>query len=145
MNEIIKAMKERRSIHKFKSELPSKADLEQMVEAGLYATNGMGKQATKIIVVTNKELRDKISEMNRKIGDWDDDNPDKTVLLIDQWENQEAIDVHHASPIMKDIMSLCEKYDLHMTVERFLSDESGVPEIDKKFIFCSIFYQNAFH
>ena len=63
-----------------------------------------------------------------------DDSPDKTVLLIDQWENQKAIDVHHASPMMKDIMSLREKYDLHMTVERFQSDESGVPESDKKFI-----------
>ena len=46
MNEIIKAMKERRSIRKFKAELPSKADLEQIVEAGLYAASGMGKQAT---------------------------------------------------------------------------------------------------
>lgn len=72
MNEIIKAMKERRSIRKFMSDLPSKTDLEQMVEAGLYAANDMGKQATKIIVVTNKDLRDKISEMNRKIGGWDD-------------------------------------------------------------------------
>ena len=72
MNEIIKAMKERRSIRKFKSEMPAKADLEQIVEAGLYAASGMGKQATKIIVVTDKKLRDKIMEMNRKVGGWDD-------------------------------------------------------------------------
>ena len=71
MNEIIKAMKERRSIRKFKAELPSKADLEQIVEAGLYAASGMGKQATKVIVVTDKKLRDKIMEMNRKVGGWD--------------------------------------------------------------------------
>ena len=62
MNEILKAMKERRSIRKFKSEMPAKADLEQIVEAGLYAASGMGKQATKIIVVTDKKLRDKIVE-----------------------------------------------------------------------------------
>lgn len=36
MNEVIKAMKERRSIRKFKAEMPLKADLEQIVEAGLY-------------------------------------------------------------------------------------------------------------
>ena len=47
MNEIIKAMKERRSIRKFMSDLPSKTDLEQMVEAGLYAANDMGKQLDK--------------------------------------------------------------------------------------------------
>ena len=63
-----------------------------------------------------------------------DDSPDKTVLLIDQWENQEAIDAHHASPMMATIASLREKYDLHMTVERFLSDAGGVPESDMEFI-----------
>ena len=63
-----------------------------------------------------------------------DDSADKTVLLIDQWENQEAINAHHASPMMATIAALREKYDLHMTVERFLSDESGVPDSDKKFI-----------
>ena len=63
-----------------------------------------------------------------------DDSPDKTVLLIDQWENQDAIDAHHASPMMKTIATLREKYDLHMTVERYLSDEDGIPETDKEFI-----------
>ena len=63
-----------------------------------------------------------------------DDSPDKTVLLIDQWENQAAIDAHHASPMMKTIAALREKYDLHMTVERYLSDESGIPDHDKEFI-----------
>ena len=63
-----------------------------------------------------------------------DDSPDKTVLLIDQWENQAAIDAHHASPMMATITALREKYDLHMTVERYLSDESGVPDSDKEFI-----------
>ena len=63
-----------------------------------------------------------------------DVNPDKTVLLIDQWENQEAIDIHHASPMMAEIARLREKYDLHMTVERFVADESGMPESDKEFI-----------
>ncbi len=59
---------------------------------------------------------------------------DEAVLLIDSWENQEAIDIHHASPMMKTIAELRDKYDLHMTVERFVSDENGVPESDKGFI-----------
>ena len=63
-----------------------------------------------------------------------DDSADKTVLLIDQWENQAAIDAHHASPMMATIAALRDKYDLHMTVERFISDEGGLPESDKKFI-----------
>ena len=56
----------------------------------------------------------------------------ETVLLIDSWENQEAIDVHHASPMMGTIARLREKYDLHMTVERFTGIEDN-PE-DAKFI-----------
>ena len=53
---------------------------------------------------------------------------EKTVLLIDSWENQEALDIHHASPIMAEIVALREKYDLHMSVERFVSDESSCDE-----------------
>ena len=59
------------------------------------------------------------------------DDPE-TILLIDNWENQEAIDIHHASPMMATIAALREKYDLHMTVERFVSAET--PETENLFI-----------
>ena len=58
----------------------------------------------------------------------------ETVLLIDSWENQEALDIHHATPMMSNIINLREKYDLTMRVERFVSDETGIPEKDKAFI-----------
>ena len=61
------------------------------------------------------------------------DDPE-TVLLIDQWRDQDAIDTHHTSPMMGQIAALREKYDLHMKVERFVSDDSGLPEKDMKFI-----------
>lgn len=61
-------------------------------------------------------------------------NDAETVLLIDSWKDQESIDLHHASPMMKTITELREKYDLHMRVERYISDESGVPNTDKTFI-----------
>ena len=48
-------------------------------------------------------------------------NDPETVLLIDAWESQEVLDIHHASPMMATIAALREKYDLHMTVERFVS------------------------
>ncbi len=59
------------------------------------------------------------------------DDPE-TILLIDSWENQESIDIHHASPMMATISALREKYDLHMTVERYRSTES--PETENQFI-----------
>lgn len=58
------------------------------------------------------------------------DDPE-TILLIDSWTNQAAIDKHHASSMMRVITELREKYDLHMSVERFVSDEY---EEDMKFI-----------
>ncbi len=54
-----------------------------------------------------------------------------TVLLIDCWEHQAALDAHHASPMMAEIAALREAYDLHMRVERFFSEED---EPDSKYI-----------
>lgn len=61
-------------------------------------------------------------------------NDSETVLLIDSWENQEALDIHHKSPMMGKIIALREKYDLTMKVERYVTDEKGIPEKDKAFI-----------
>lgn len=59
------------------------------------------------------------------------DDPE-TVLLIDVWRDQAAIDAHHKSPMMNQIAKLREKYDLHMTAERFVS--ADMPDGDDKFI-----------
>lgn len=59
-------------------------------------------------------------------------NDSETVLLIDKWIDQSAIDGHHASPMMSEIARLRDKYDLSMRVERFVSEDA--PESDDKFI-----------
>ena len=59
------------------------------------------------------------------------DDPE-TILLIDSWKDQAAIDAHHASAMMATIAELREKYDLHMTVERFVSVEDSAG--DERFI-----------
>ena len=59
------------------------------------------------------------------------DDPE-TILLIDSWKDRAAIDAHHASPMMATIAELREKYDLHMTVERFVSIEDNAG--DERFI-----------
>lgn len=60
------------------------------------------------------------------------DDPE-TILLIDQWRDQEAIDAHHASPMMATLASLRDKYDLHMQVRRYVDDDT-MPESDQAFI-----------
>ena len=59
------------------------------------------------------------------------DNPE-TILLIDSWASQEAIDAHHATPMMATIAELRKKYDLHMTVERYTG--ADMPETDNRYI-----------
>ena len=51
-----------------------------------------------------------------------DDN--ETVLLIDKWKNDEALDMHHKSDMMQEIAELREKYNLKMKVEKYKDWES---------------------
>ena len=67
MNEVIKNIKERRSIKKYENKMVPKEIIEKIVEAGTYAPSGMGKQSSIIIAITNKEIRDKLSKLNAKI------------------------------------------------------------------------------
>ena len=55
------------------------------------------------------------------------DDPE-TILLIDSGTDQAAIDAHHASPMMARLAALRVKYDLHMTAERFVSEDMGKDE-----------------
>ena len=58
---------------------------------------------------------------------------EETVLLIDSWEDQESIDIHHQSPMMKTIMELRDKYDLHMRMERYRSEDT-ISDGDQKYV-----------
>ncbi len=59
------------------------------------------------------------------------DDPE-TVLLIDSWADQAAIDAHHQSPMMRQIAALREQYDLHMEAKRFISMD--VTQSDEQFL-----------
>lgn len=56
---------------------------------------------------------------------------DGSVLLVDSWANQEALDRHHELPLMGIIKELREKYDLHMEVEKYVDLHN---EKDEKYI-----------
>lgn len=57
----------------------------------------------------------------------------ETILLIDSWLNQEALDKHHQLALMKEIASLREKYNLHMEVVKYqeIKDEKDLKYIRK--------------
>lgn len=57
----------------------------------------------------------------------------ETILLIDKWENQKALDFHHNSKVMEEIVTLRDKYDLTMEVYRY-NDDNTAPSNDSKYI-----------
>ena len=59
---------------------------------------------------------------------------EETVLLIDSWEDQGALDAHHASSMMATIAALREKHDVCMTVERYATDEGHDAAADRVFV-----------
>lgn len=68
MNEIIKNIKTRKSIKKYKTTPVPQELIDVITEAGTYAPSGLNKQSSIIIQITNKEIRNKISKINAKVG-----------------------------------------------------------------------------
>ena len=107
-----------------------------MITVNLYytGTNGSARAFAEEMVQTGVVTAIRAENGNLRYEYFFPMDDPETVLLIDQWRDQEAIDVHHASPMMGQIAAMREKYDLHMKVERFVSDDAGLPEKDLKFI-----------
>ncbi|SEH34505.1 nitroreductase [Selenomonas sp. KH1T6] len=71
MNEVIRSLRERRSIRKFKPDMVPREKIEAIMETGLYAASGRGQQKPIVIAVTDKALRDRLSKANCEIGGWE--------------------------------------------------------------------------
>ena len=131
MNNIINAMIKRRSIRSFKPDMPEKEDIDQIIEAGLWAASGRGAQAPVIIAVTNKEVRDKLSEANRKIGGWDegfDPFYGAPVILIVLADKERATYVYDGSLVIGNMMLAAHSLKLgsiwiHRAKEEFEMEE----------------------
>jgi quinol monooxygenase YgiN len=96
-------------------------------------TNGSALAFAKEMTESGVVADIKAEEGNLRYDYFQSLNDPETLLLIDSWENQEAIDRHHASPMMQTLAELRNKYDLHMRVERYTDDDT-MPESDKAFI-----------
>ena len=107
-----------------------------MVTINIYysGTNGNAKKFAEEMISSGIVRDIRAENGNLKYEYFFPMNDTETVLLIDSWKDQNSIDIHHASPMMAKIVELREKYDLHMKVERYVSDETGIPETDKSFI-----------
>ncbi len=82
--------------------------------------NGSAKKFAEEMVLSGIVDRVRAEKGNQKYEYFFPMDDDETVLLIDRWKSQEALDEHHKSSMMKEIAELRDKYKLHMKVEQFV-------------------------
>ncbi len=129
MNEILKNIKERRSIRKYKDKMIPKEIIEKIVEAGTYAPSGMGMQSSIIIAITNKETRDKLSKLNAKIMGADiDPFYGAPVVLVVLAKKDIPTHVYDGSLVMENLMLAANSLGIgscwiHRAKEEFETDE----------------------
>ena len=130
MNDTLQVLETRRSCRNFKPDMVSEDDLKAIIRAGTYAATGMGKQSPLIIAVTDKTMRDEISEANRKIGGWDegfDPFYGAPVILIVLAKKDIPTHVYDGSLVMGNLMNAAESLGvnsiwIHRAKEEFESD-----------------------
>ena len=106
MNDVLKAIRERRSCRAFKPDLPPQEVIDQIIEAGLYAPSGMGSQSPIIIALTNRELRDRLSVMNREVVGFKEGDPfyGSPVVLIVLADRNVPTHVYDGSVAMENML-----------------------------------------
>ena len=67
MKSCMDIMLSRRSVKKYLSDMPSRTDIDKIIEAGLCAASGRNMQAPVIVAVTNTEIRDRLSAANAAV------------------------------------------------------------------------------
>lgn len=73
MNDVIKAMCDRRSVRAYKEDEVPRELIEQVIEAGLWAPSGMGRQSPVIFAIADRALRDTLAAANAKVMGADTD------------------------------------------------------------------------
>ena len=121
----------RRSVRKYKTDMIPRDIIERIVEAGAFSAKGRGDQASIFLAVTNKKIRDRISEMNRKIGGWDegfDPFYGAPVVLVVLAEKDWPTHVYDGSLVMGNLMLAAHTEGIgscwiHRAKEEFESEE----------------------
>lgn len=129
MAETLTTLKTRRSCRAYKPDRVEEDKLNAIIEAGTYAATGMGKQSPIIIVVENKEIRDKLSKMNAKIMGMDIDPfygaPELLIVLANK---EIPTYVYDGSLVMGNMMNAAADIGvascwIHRAKEEFESEE----------------------
>ncbi|WP_298704475.1 nitroreductase [uncultured Veillonella sp.] len=128
-NEVLHALTHRRSIRKYKSDAVPTELIDAIVEAGLYAPSGMGKQPVIILAITNKEIRDKLATINAQImGMEGDPFYGAPVVLVVLANTERPTYVYDGTLVMENLMLAAHSVGLgscwiHRAKETFERDE----------------------
>lgn len=130
MNETLKTLETRRSVRGFDPErMPSDELINKIVKAGEYAPTGMGRQSPRIVVVTNKAVRDHLSKLNAEImGTTSDPFYGAPVILLVIADKNRPTYLYDGSLVMGNLMNAAHAVGLgscwiHRAKEIFSSAE----------------------
>lgn len=130
MNEVIKNIKTRHSVRKFKSDSVEKSLIAEITDAGLYAASGMNRQSPIIIAVTNRELCDRLMKMNAAVMGRDGTDPfyGAPVILVVLAKKDAPTHVYDGSLVLGNMMLAAHSLGLstcwiHRAKEEFESAE----------------------
>lgn len=129
MNEVMSTILARQSCRSYKPDMPAKEDIDQIIEAGLWAATGGNCQSPIIVEITNKELRDRVSAMNAAVMGLDmDPFYGAPVVLVVLADRKASTHVYDGSLAMGNMMLAASSLGLgscwiHRAREVFDSDE----------------------
>ncbi len=131
MNEVIKAIKTRKSVKRYKSDLVPQEMIDLIAEAGTYAPSGRNMQSPIILEVTDKKTRDRLSGLNAKIAgmpDGFDPFYNAPVVLVVLADKNVLTHVYDGSLVMANMLLTAHSLGLggcwiHRAKETFETDE----------------------
>lgn len=125
----LEALKSRRSCRSFDGRPISEEELNTILEAGMYAPTGMGKQSPIMVAITDKETIKQLSKMNAAImgADIDPFYGAATVIIVLADKNVGTY-LYDGSLVMGNLMNAAEAIGvqscwIHRAKEEFESKE----------------------
>ena len=138
---MLEVLKSRRAIRTYQDKMPDKDLIEKVLEAGTYAPTGMGDQSPIIVAVTNKKVRDRLSQLNAHVmGSNSDPFYGAPVVLVVLADKNHPTHLYDGALVMGNLMNAAHALGvdscwIHRAREVFASEEGkalkaewGVPE-----------------
>lgn len=130
MNETLNVLETRRSVRAFDpSRMPTDQLISEVVKAGEYAPTGRGMQSPRIVVITNKAVRNRLSQLNAEVmGVTSDPFYGAPVILLVLADRNRPTYLYDGSLVMGNLMNAAHAVGLgscwiHRAREVFASEE----------------------